>query len=501
MRKTLEILVVLIVPLLFITSLSGVRAEIIDSLKQKNPLRVGGSMYLAFHDTADYYATLNPVTKKFDASTLKTIFGQYHTDPARVNSQLSQMYDSGQRQIGFIIHFARFPQPADLAKGYKNHMVASNGGALQPTQKQNLGAVLGKVRELGFERAILRFGSQAINDPATTSCTTLYATSSTTLSYYEENYAFIKSTYLEAKRVLNGSQTEILVDLGGELPGKSGGCVDRYMKDIYTRFNRDFPGAYHFAYFSINPVMPGTASSFVTKYFDVLKQQPFPLPDFIAVDAYGYGLGSKPVIQWDIYGMLRDIQKDIVAAGQNSKKVIIQETFYNDARGAQDISRAMKDFGMKIDTVIQWPVARNATYQSFLDRGIVQTYMNVDVPNAYGEYLKMIPAYDVVFTNSGGYISFECTEDVTRTKCLRNWIIITKPNPSHVTLTVWKDGSAEKAVACLKVADTTTKIELPWLLKDSRYGFKLYDVGKDEKVCTNTIGKKLIQGAVIQRNK
>ncbi|MFZ2555411.1 MAG: hypothetical protein WAZ27_03650 [Minisyncoccia bacterium] len=502
MRKFLEILAVLILPLLFITSMDGVRAEIIDSLKQKNTLRVGGSMYLAFHNTADYYGTLNPVTKKFDASTLKTVFGQYHTNPARVNSQLTQMYDSGQRQIGFIVHYARFPQPADLQKGYKNHMVASNGGTLQPTQKQNFDAVLGKVRDLGFERVILRFGAQALNDPATTACGTLYNSSSSTLSYYEENYAFIKNTYAEAKKVLSGSKTEILVDLGGELPGKSGGCVDRYIQDIYTRFNQDFPGAYKFAYFSINPVLPGTADSFVTKYFNTLKKQPFPLPEFIAVDTYGYGLGlSKPVAEWDIYSMLRDIQKDIVTAGQNSKKVIIQETFYNDSRGAQDIARAMKEYGIKIDTVIQWPVARNATYQNFLNQGIVQTYMNIDTPNQYGEYLKITPAYDVTFTNSSGYLSFECTEDTARTKCLKNTIIITKPNPSYVTLTVWKDGGAEKVIACIKTSETTTKLDLPWLLKDSQYGFKLYDVGKNEKVCRNIVGKKIIQGAIVRRNK
>ena len=64
-------------------------------------------------------------------------------------------------------------------------------------------------------------------------------------------------------------------------------------------------------------------------------------------------------------GTLDFVSAELAAAGENGARVLIQETYYNDAQANASLRASAKAHGLMLESIFQWPIARGATTAHF----------------------------------------------------------------------------------------------------------------------------------------
>lgn len=344
---------------------------------------VGGSNYISFGNITTYLNSLqkDSATGKyqFNPDLLLPVVGAYHLNPQKVESQLKVMVASGQQLISLPIWFGS-PRIKDTSKGFGRHLVYSNGGALQAQQRDNLANITRKIRSVGFKTMIVRFIPQGHNNP--------YQWKVFDDALYRENLAFVLSTVALIKQELAGSGIKLLVDLGGEQGGNPMGENKRFVQKLWADFCEVNKDCDLFSYFSINPVPPAIQPRIRNQYV-WLKESGGRQPKIVAVDVYGYGGGvNRPVQEWDVYSQLLDVASEITASSGGSGTLLIQESFYNDKKSAEDIARFSNRAPLKLLAVVQWPNSRTVMNEYYTKK--ITNFASVDYPENFCYYLGQI---------------------------------------------------------------------------------------------------------------
>jgi hypothetical protein len=293
-----------------------------------NGLEVGGSNY-AFYDVSGvpWNGSLwgQPLA-------LRPVIGTMHYDPERVKAQLTVMKSRGQKKISLILWHMNLGSGGGN-DGVYMHTINSNGGALTPLHQDNLIKLLNYIKELKFEEVQLRVAPQGGNDPGSWP-------QGWNEPVYQENWNFIANTRKLVEDTLSSTQIRRTYDLGIELGGLTGGQIAEYTRRLWSDYSSSF-GTADTCGFSI-AVAPGRLPALIDNLRLTGK-----LPNFYALDIYG-----------DEYKYLSMVHDELVAAGEANKGIDIQETYYNDSDSYYQIVSAKNKFGLKVRTVMQWPVQR-----------------------------------------------------------------------------------------------------------------------------------------------
>lgn len=307
------------------------------SLGSGKLLNVGGSNYPFYVQNFGVWDTNERV-----------LVGTYHLAPELVQAQLEQMYKSGQRSVAIPIWYMPFVSPdVPIVGSYSQWpdvwvaWVNSNGGQLSVQAQQNLAAILGLIKQIGFQQVTLRFSPIG----ATASPTNWGNTWNE--SAFQQDEAFIFSTRQIAEAALAGSSVVRAYDLGIELAGiphnlnadgvtYSDGQTQAYTERLWADYVRNYGKADSYG-FSIAYAF-GDLTTAIAE-FDAAGMRP---------DSYGLDLYT-PTDLWNCY-------EELVGKGEEAKPVVLQESFYNDATEMQGIQTALQHFPLTIAHIDQWPV-------------------------------------------------------------------------------------------------------------------------------------------------
>lgn len=281
----------------------------------------------------------------------RLLVGLYHLDPTLVEAQLRQMYSSGQRGVTLVMWYMPFISSTNPVPGaytvWPDVWVAwlnSGGGQLSSQAQQNLTAICGLIKQIGFQRLTVRFapvGSTA--NPATWSGWNEDA--------FRQDEAFTFNTRQLVESALAGSSVSRMYDLGIEMAGiphnlnadgvtyadgQSPSWVERMWSDYVNAYGTSDSYGASIAY--ITGSLTGAIAQF----------------DYVGVRPTTYGLdsyGNQDV--WYIY-------QELAGAHDTAKPVIFQEVFYDDQAQMQAIQNQLQHVPLTISYIDQWPA--NTSY-------------------------------------------------------------------------------------------------------------------------------------------
>ena len=320
----------------------------------------------------------------------RVVVGLYHLDPTLVEAQLRQMYASGQKKVALFIWYMPFESSLSPGDGIPliwpdvyGAYINSSGGRLSDQAQSNLQAILGLVQQIGFNQVTLRFGPIGAANPRTWGNTW-------NESVFEEDEQFAFNTRQLAENTLAGSSIKRLYDLGVEQAGVphylnqdgvtyTDGQAPQWTSRLWADYVRLYGGSDSYG-FSI-AYSYGTLQSAIAEY-DAAGTR----PSTYAVDVYGTGA------VWNIY-------QELLAAGESTKQVIIQETQYNDAGIMQDFQTALQHIPLTISYIDQWPTNSNTPNAD-----------GMSPPTNYG-------MYGGTTTPSGTLVGYPCTVTVGQSTC------------------------------------------------------------------------------------
>jgi len=300
---------------------------------------VGGSNYVMY-DVSDEY--LKEGKGWYKPGVLQPVVATFHQqDKLVVLEQLKAMHASGQQKISILIWHDHL-KPKDMGNdGVHGHVLASNGGALRPQHAQNLKDQLAMVRNIGFNELIFRFAQQGDAWPQVWEKWNEEA--------YLENKAFIFSTRQLVLDAMKGSDMKLTFDLGAELGGIEKGQITPYTERLWRDYTEVF-GADDTFGFSIagHPTR-------IRRWIGIADKVGV-RPSRYALDMYGY------IPEW-----MPKMIPEFAEAGIDDPKIIILETYWNDAQALKDLQQIATDFDFEYEFLMQWPLLRGAPHPHFSD--------------------------------------------------------------------------------------------------------------------------------------
>lgn len=299
-------------------------------------VEIGGSNYPVY-DCQPYLNNPTDATWYSDGA-LDLVVGHYHLDPAKVNSQLQQMFQEGQRKIALVIWFSRLD---DNNKDTHGHMLNINGGRMRPQHEANYIAVLNKISEIGFNEVMIRFVQNGHSDPGTWN--------SWDETKFQENWNFIFNAVTVGNTTLNGKSIRRTYDLGGEQGGLNVKQMSPYVLKLWQNYTHLFGNSFTCG-FSI-----AHEAGRLTQYINNLKTT--------GILPYEYSI----TIYRDEVNAINTIRNELKYNGELSKEVIIQEGNYNDDTEMNNILAAayINIDKVKVRCYMQWPLSRGATQNHF----------------------------------------------------------------------------------------------------------------------------------------
>jgi len=318
------------------------------------------------------------------------VVGLYHLDPTLVEAQLRQMYQSGQRKVALFIWYMPFdnslsPQNGipviwpDVWGAYLN----SSGGQLSTQAQSNLKSILGLVQNIGYDQVTLRFAPIGTANPTTWG-------NIWNETVFEQDEQFVFNTRQLMENTLAGSSIKRFYDLGVEqagvphnlnsdgvtyTDGQSLQWTTRLWADYVHQYGNSDSYGFSIAY------SYGTLKSAIAEY-----------------DAAGFRPSTYGL---DIYntGQVWNVYQELLAAGESSKPVIIQETQYDDAGIVQDFQTALQHIPLTISYIDQWITNSNTPSAD-----------GMTPPTNYG-------MYGGTTTPSATLVGYPCTVAVGQSTC------------------------------------------------------------------------------------
>lgn len=277
----------------------------------------------------------------------RTVVGQYDMAPGMVAAQLKQMYKEGQRNVSLVIWYLAYaPGQWPINEVLYGAFLDSTTGQLVPQAQQNLIAVLGLIKQIGFSQVTLRLAPVGQASPAHWGNTWNEAV-------FQQDEAFEFSTRQTAESVLAGSSVTRVYDLGVEMGGiphnlnsdgvtYSDGQSRTWTTRLWGDYVRQFGKADSYG-FSIAYSF-GTLAATIAEY-DAAGTR----PNNYAIDTYE--------MQTSIVDDLWFSYEELVGAGEEAKPLILQEVSYNDANQSQALQTELQHVPLTIAYIDQWPVS------------------------------------------------------------------------------------------------------------------------------------------------
>ncbi len=313
-------------------------------------LEIGGANY-SLYDVQRYLDNPTEATW-YTPGVMNLVVGHYHLNPAKVNAQLEDMYNKGQRKIAIMIWYSRLLP--GITTDTWGHLVKSDGGRMTAQHEQNMAAVLNKVRQLGYNEVMLRFATQGTSDPGG------WAVWNEPL--FQENWNFVYNAINLSENTLRNTAVRRTYDLGVELGGLTNGQTVPYIKKLWSNYVYVFGNTRSYG-FSIAHA-PGRLARLISDLRSTGN-----LPGEYASDIYDNAGGA-----------IGTIATELQQAGELSKPLVVQECYYNDAAAFAEMTGTALQRGVKLRCMMQWPVQRGSSIPHF----------SMNYPPVYNEFGKPV---------------------------------------------------------------------------------------------------------------
>ncbi len=349
----------------------------------------------------------------------RVVIGQYNLAPGLVEAQLRQMYKTGQRNIALILWYLPFGNSSTPSDGViDGAFMDSSGGRLSTQNQQNLTAVLGLIKSIGYPQVTIRFAPIGAASPVSWANTWNEAT-------FQQDEAFIFSTRQVAEAALAGSSVTRMYDLGVEVGGiphllnsdgstYADGQSSAYTTRLWADYIRNYGSADSYG-FSIAYSF-GTLTTAIAQYDRAGTR-----PSTYAIDDYGNDE------LWYCY-------QELIGAHETAKPIVLQETSYNDAGQMAAIQNQLLHIPLTISYIDQWPAS-------------------VSVANADASPPASYGAYGGNASPSGTIVVQPCTLQAGQSTCttIASW---SSSNATNVVLSM--NGTAVPNAANITTTSTGT---------------------------------------------
>ena len=269
------------------------------------------------------------------------VIGTYHLFREKVESDLREMFEHGQRKISLVCWYAplNFPGAIDHRWG---HVIDSYGGVMFGQHQQNLIDLLALIGEMGFNQVNFRFAATAKAGPG--------QWTEWDREQFNEDWAFTDSV---RDLIVANTSLPVIFDLGVE--HAKIGLTDDTLRQLFVRrmwrLYTEAHGPDDSCGFSIIHGPDGLRP--MLNQFRVGK---LPMPSCYCFDNY-----TTP------RRVLTESAEVLRAVGEQDKPVYMQETFYNDAQAYSEIKDAVAQSGLNFKGIFQWPRERTREPHDFPD--------------------------------------------------------------------------------------------------------------------------------------
>jgi hypothetical protein len=289
-------------------------------------LEPGGSNY-PMYDVQKYID--NPTNDVwFTDGSLNLVVGHYHLNATKVNNQLADMYNNGQRKIAIPIWFASFNNNGNETYG---HLIQSRGGSMTVQHIANYKAVLNKIADIGYKEVIIRFAPQSRNNPKEWDTTW-------NETIFQENWNFENKAIKIGDSVLGARGVKHMYDLSVELGGITKGQSAKYAKKLWQNYVTVFGNKQSYGFSIAN----GTGR--LAKMIENLRSTNN-LPAEYAVDIYK-----------NVDNALTTVANELAEANELHKPFILQECYYNNSKIFDTIMNSVVKNKLRLRFIMQWPV-------------------------------------------------------------------------------------------------------------------------------------------------
>jgi hypothetical protein len=287
----------------------------------------------------------------------RSVIAVYDVAKAAIDAKLRSLHAAGQRKISLILwHFFNQYTYAPPQTTYLNtycEMVVANG-ALTTKHQANLSALIATIKTIGFTQINFRFVPMDASNPMWWS--------SWDEAQFQSNWNLIWQTRQLIYQSLNsvsGANPRVLYDLGAELAGmwavpQAYGPVNpqvlqQYVTTLWSVYTSNY-GVSDTTGFSIVPGFSGQISAQISAYDSTTGGRP---------NAYGFDLyGNGPAVaagDYSSFGTQLDfISSELGAAGELSKELFVQETYFNSMLARNALSQATQK-GISFRYLLQFP--------------------------------------------------------------------------------------------------------------------------------------------------
>jgi hypothetical protein len=264
----------------------------------------------------------------------KTPVGQYQLMPGEVDRQLADMRASGMDYIVLQIEMANLVPckddgmcsdgvPQDWLWGY---LLDDSDYRLRPAQQNNLIALLRDIRNDGFRRVVIRFADRDVAN-----------WTSWNETQYQMAWHLIEGVHATVGQQLAGSITAPIYDLGMEIIGGIRPETKNYVRRLWSDYTNTFGTGDTVGFSTIAD----------TYHLRALNWYGTRRPQMYAFDIYR-NIGTGLTHVWEALG------------DEQTKPIIIMETYPNDPLAAEQIRTALKAYpDMDLIAVISWPSGRD----------------------------------------------------------------------------------------------------------------------------------------------
>jgi hypothetical protein len=289
----------------------------------------------------------------------RSVIAVYDVAKAAIDAKLRSLYAAGQRKISLVLwHFFNqytYAPPQTTYLDTYCEMVVANG-VLTTRHQANLSALIATINTIGFTQINFRFVPMDASNPMWWS--------SWDEAQFQSNWNLIWQTRQLIYRSLNsnsapGANLRVLFDLGAELGGmwavpQQYGPVNpqvfrQYVTTLWSLYTSNY-GLSDTTGFSIVPGFSGQISAQISAYDSTTGGRP---------NAYGFDLyGNEPAVaagDYSSFGTQLDfISSELGAAGELSKELFVQETYFNSILARNALSQAPQK-GISFRYLFQWP--------------------------------------------------------------------------------------------------------------------------------------------------
>jgi hypothetical protein len=287
----------------------------------------------------------------------RSVIAVYDVVKAPIDAKLRSLYAAGQRKISLILwHFFNQYTYAPPQTTYLNtycEMVVAHG-ILTSQHQANLSALIATIKTIGFTQINFRFVPMDISNPMWWS--------SWDEVQFQSNWNLIWQTRQLIYQSLNsvsGANPRVLYDLGAELAGMwavpqvygpvNPQVLRQYVTTLWSVYTSNY-GVSDTIGFSFSPGFSGQISAQISAYDSTTGGRP---------NAYGFDLyGNGPAVaagDYSSFGTQLDfISSELGSAGELSKELFVQETYFNSMLARNALSQATQK-GISFRYLLQFP--------------------------------------------------------------------------------------------------------------------------------------------------